>query len=173
MRAIQAVAVFAPSASAAALLQCRRWTLSSGRRCWALAAAKWPGRGSCAVAPRPAEAVHTSSLTSARPTRLSVNWNIRYGLPEGNGTYVGAYGLRIQVTDPYGQPAGHPVVYYQTGAFSKNCRQQPGIHRRQIGVKLPTEPTGPMPATAKHGARPGPSAANHRLPLHPRCVALA
>ena len=121
MRLAQAALAFASFASAPDLLAVRTESGADDRSvahspcdiagAWVLRGAPTPGRSGTYVA----------TAFSGGLVDFSINWNIRHGPTEGNGTYVGSYGLNIQVADPYGQPAGHPVVYYQTGTFSKNC----------------------------------------------------
>lgn len=55
-----------------------------------------------------------TDFTGAPSVDFNVNWDIRHGPGGGNGTYVGQYGLRVQVSTG-------GTDYYQIGTFSKNC----------------------------------------------------
>ena len=51
---------------------------------------------------------------------FNVNWDIRHGPEGGNGTYVGANGLSVQVI-VYNGTTQQKEVKIQTGTFSPNC----------------------------------------------------
>ena len=57
-----------------------------------------------------------SDYTDIKGVDFNVNWDIRHGPTGGNGTYVGATGLRVEYTE--GNPS---KTYYQIGTFSPNC----------------------------------------------------
>jgi len=55
-----------------------------------------------------------TDLVNVPSVDFNVNFDIRHGSTGGNGTYVGAFGLRMEVISS-------GVTTYQTGVFSANC----------------------------------------------------
>ena len=51
---------------------------------------------------------------------FNINWDIRHGPEGGNGTYVGANGLSVQIIE-YNATSQQHELHVQTGTFSPNC----------------------------------------------------
>jgi hypothetical protein len=78
----------------------------------------WVRRG--VVTPSRTQTYDALDVSNEAGVDFNINWDIRHGPEGGNGTYVGASGLSVQVIEWNATTQQHEL-HTQTGSFSPNC----------------------------------------------------